>query len=485
MTWETVVGLEIHAQLSCASKIFSPAPAAYCDAPNRQVREVDCGMPGALPVLNRAAVALAIRLGLALESEICRVSEFARKHYFYPDLPKGYQISQFEYPLLRGGRLAIPSAGGEKNIGITRAHLEEDAGKLLHDADGGSGADLNRAGAPLLEIVSEPELTGAADAVSYARTMHQLVRWLGICDGNMQEGSFRIDANISVRSAGAPLGVRCEIKNLNSFRFLEQALEYEKARQIEVLESGGEVAQETRLFDSARGLTRAMRDKEDAHDYRYFPDPDLPPLAVAEEWIAEIRAEMPELPRARRARFARDFALPEYVCGVLTSSRDLADYYERTAAAFAADGAPKNAKLCANWICGELSALLNKHDLGAAESRISPAHLAGLLRRLAAGDISAPTAKTVLEKMWDGGETADAIVKREGLEQIGGDELETIAAEVVAAHSAQAQQFRGGKEKLFGFFVGQMMKASGGRANPAKAGEILRRKLSGAGETPE
>lgn len=478
MKWETVVGLEIHAQLSCASKIFSPAAAAYCDSPNRQVREVDCGMPGALPVLNRAAVSLAIRLGLALESEVCRVSEFARKHYFYPDLPKGYQISQFEYPLLRGGHLAIPYADGEKNIGITRAHLEEDAGKLLHDAEGGSGADLNRAGAPLLEIVSEPELTGAADAVNYAKTMHQLVRWLEVCDGNMQEGSFRMDANISVRLAGAPLGVRCEIKNLNSFRFLEQALEYERARQIEVLESGGEVAQETRLFDSARGRTRAMRDKEDAHDYRYFPDPDLPPLSVSEEWIAAIRGEMPELPRARRARFARDFSLSGYVCGVLTSSRELADYFEQTAAAFA-DGGETNAKLCANWICGEVSALLNKNDIGAAESRITPQHLAGLLRRLSDDDISAPTAKTVLEKMWDGGESADAIIKREGLQQIGGDdELQTLAAEVVSAHPAQVRQFREGKEKLFGFFVGQVMKASGGRANPAKAGEVLRRLLS-------
>ena len=479
MSWETVVGLEIHAQLKCASKIFSPASAAYCDAPNRQVRETDCGMPGALPVLNRVAVAHAIRLGLALEAEVRRVSEFARKHYFYPDLPKGYQISQFEYPLLCGGRLAISSGGEEKIIGITRAHLEEDAGKLSHEADGGSGADLNRAGAPLLEIVSEPAMASAEEAVSFAKTMHHLVRWLGVCDGNMQEGSFRMDANISLRRPGAPLGVRCEIKNLNSFRFLEQALKYERERQAEILEAGGAVAQETRLFDSARGQTRAMRDKEDAHDYRYFPDPDLPPLEVSEEWIADIRARMPELPRARRARFARDFALPEYVCGMLTASRGLADYYEQTLSLFAADGEKGAAKLCANWVCGDVAALLNKNGVDAADSRTPPDKLAGLLRRLAAGDISAPTAKAVLEKMWDGGEDADAIIEREGLKQIGGaDELEKIAAEVVAAHPAQAEQFRGGKEKLLGFFVGQTMKATGGRANPALAGEILRRLLS-------
>ena len=479
MSWETVVGLEIHAQLACESKIFSPSPAAVCDSPNENVLEVDCGMPGALPVLNRVAVECAIRLGLALGCEVRHISEFARKHYFYPDLPKGYQISQYDYPILSGGSLTVRLADSEKVVGITRAHLEEDAGKLLHDIGGGSGADLNRAGAPLLEIVSEPELVNVEEAGAYARTMHQLVRWLGVCDGNMQEGSFRMDANISVRRPGAPLGVRCEIKNLNSFRFLEQALEYEKARQIDILESGGKVAQETRLFDVARGETRAMRDKEDAHDYRYFPDPDLPPLAVGEEWISAVRAAMPELPRARRERFACDFGLPDYVCGVLTASREIADYYEETLAAFGATKDAKAAKLCANWVCGELSALLNKDARSVSDSCVSPGHLAQLLRRLADGDISAPTAKTVLEKMWADGEEADAIIAREGLSQISGDdELEKIAADIVAAHPAQAAQFRDGKEKLLGFFVGQMMKATGGRANPAKAGEILRRKLS-------
>ena len=481
MSWQTVVGLEIHAQLSCESKIFSPSSAAVCDSPNRNVREVDGGMPGALPSFNRQAALLAIRLGLALESEVCRVSEFARKHYFYPDLPKGYQISQYEYPLLRGGSLAISLPdGGEKVVGITRAHLEEDAGKLLHDIGGGSGADLNRAGTPLLEIVSEPELANAAEASLYAREMHRLVRWLGVCDGNMQEGSFRMDANISVRRPGEPLGVRCEIKNLNSFRFLEQALEYERERQIASLESGGKVSQETRLFDSVRGQTRAMRDKEDAHDYRYFPDPDLPPLVVDESEIEKIRAAMPEVPRARRTRFAREFSLPDYDCGVLTASRDIAEYFEQTLSAFGSDGGAKAAKLCANWICGEMSAMWNKNNLSAGDSPVPPAALAKLLSRLSAGDISAPTAKTVLEKM-RGGEDADSVIAREGLAQISGeDELEKIAAAIVAAHPKQAEQFRGGKEKLLGFFVGQMMKETGGRANPGLAGEILRRQLSGS-----
>ena len=332
MTWETVIGLEIHVQLATKSKIFSPAAAGYCEEPNRQVREVDGGMPGALPVLNREAVEFALRLGLALESEICSRSEFARKNYFYPDLPKGYQISQYEYPLLRGGRLRIDVGGGEKEVGITRAHLEEDAGKLLHSG-GGSAVDLNRAGAPLLEVVSEPEIFSAEEASAYGKAMHQLVRWLEICDGNMQEGSFRMDANISLRRPGEPLGTRCEIKNLNSFRFLEQALRHEAVRQRDVLESGGEIIQQTRLFDSASGETRAMRGKEDASDYRYFPDPDLPPLSVGEEWIAKTRAAMPELPRARRARFAEELQLPPADAASLTAGKELADYFESTLAA--------------------------------------------------------------------------------------------------------------------------------------------------------
>ena len=478
MTWETVVGLEIHAQLATESKIFSPAAAGYCESPNRQVREVDCGMPGALPSLNRRAVAHAIRLGLALDAEISRISEFARKNYFYPDLPKGYQISQFEYPIVRGGQLPADCGGEEKIFQITRAHLEEDAGKLLHHAEGGSGVDLNRAGTPLLEIVSEPCMNGAAEAAAYAKAMHRLVCWLDICDGNMQEGSFRMDANISLRRLGAPLGVRCEIKNINSFRFLEQALEYEFERQKEILEAGGAIIQETRLFDSAKGETRAMRGKEDAHDYRYFPDPDLPPLVISEEWIEEVRAALPELPHIRRRRFVEQFGLSAYDAGVLAAGRAVADYFEETLAAMPAADA-RAAKLCANWISGEIAALLNKNNLTAAGCKISPPHLAGLLQRILGGVVSSSAAKQVLEKMWDGGEEADAVIEREGLAQISDSAaLEKIAAGIIAAHPKQAEQFRAGKEKIFGFFVGKAMQETRGRANPAQLSEILRRKLA-------
>ncbi|MGI9306256.1 MAG: Asp-tRNA(Asn)/Glu-tRNA(Gln) amidotransferase subunit GatB [Gammaproteobacteria bacterium] len=479
MTWETVVGLEIHAQLSTESKIFSPAAAGYCAEPNRQVREVDCGMPGALPSFNRKAAEYAIRLGLALEAEICRVSEFARKNYFYPDLPKGYQISQFEYPIVRGGRISFLLDGEEKTVGITRAHLEEDAGKLMHGLGGGAGVDLNRAGAPLLEIVSEPDIRSAREAAEYAKAMHLLVRWLGVCDGNMQEGSFRMDANISLRRKGAPLGIRSEIKNINSFRFLEQALEYEVLRQRGILEEGGEVAQETRLFDSAKGQTRAMRGKEDAHDYRYFPDPDLPPLVISEEWIEQTRAALPELPQARRRRFVGEFGLSLYDAAVLTASRAAADYFEQTLAAMPrAENA--SAKLCANWICGEIAALLNKNNLPAEDAKIPPEKLAGLLRRIEDGGVSGGAAKQVLEIMWNEGGEADAIIAREGMAQISAPAaLEKIAAAAVAAHPKQAEQFRAGKEKIFGFFVGKVMQETKGRANPAQTNEILRRLLSG------
>ena len=476
MSWETVIGLEIHIQLATKSKIFSPAKAAYCESPNQQVREVDFGMPGALPVLNRAAVDYALRLGVAMGCDIAPLSEFARKNYFYPDLPKGYQISQFEYPLLIGGKMTIDTADGEKIVGITRAHLEEDAGKLLHDVGIGSGVDLNRAGVPLLEVVSEPDMCSPEEASAYGKVMRHLVCWLDICDGNMQEGSFRMDANISLRRPGEPLGSRCEIKNLNSFRFLEQALNYEIARQREVLESGGKVAQETRLFDSHRGETRAMRDKEDAHDYRYFPDPDLPPLSVSEEWITQTRADMPELPHVRRARFMNELGLSAYDAGILTSARDLAEYFESTLAEMPSD---KNAaKTCANWVCGEFSALLNKNRMSAADCPVSPARLAVLLQRLVEGAVSAAAAKIVLEKMWDG-EDVDEVIQREGLAQISDETaLEKIADDIIAAHPQQVGQFRAGKEKIFGFFVGQMMKATRGQANPATANEILRRKLS-------
>lgn len=479
MTWLPVIGLEIHAQLTTQSKIFSPAAAAYCDSPNQQVRETDCGLPGALPVLNRTAVAHAIRLGLALQAEINPISEFARKNYFYPDLPKGYQISQFEYPIIRGGRLAINTAAGEKIIGITRAHLEEDAGKLLHEREGGSGVDLNRAGVPLLEIVSEPELTDVAAAAAYAKTMHQLVCWLEVCDGNMQEGSFRMDANISLHRAGTPLGTRCEIKNLNSFRFLEQALTHEIFRQSEILDSGGAIVQETRLFDSVKGQTRAMRSKEDAHDYRYFPDPDLPPLAVSAQWIDEVRAAMPELPAACRRRFAADFGLSDYAAGVVTASREMAVYFEATVAALG-DGGGKAAKMCANWVSGEMAALFNKHHVRPSAAPVPSAQLADLLRRLAAGEVSGATAKEVLEKMWNSGESAAVIIQREGLEQISDSgTLEALADKVIADNPQQVAQLREGKDKLFGFFVGQMMKATKGQANPARVNEILRRKLAG------
>lgn len=486
MSWETVIGLEIHAQLTAHSKIFSPAAAAYCDSPNTQVREVDAGLPGALPTLNRAAVDCAIRLGLALSATVNKRSEFARKNYFYPDLPKGYQISQFEYPIVSGGELWIQSGGDERRIGITRAHLEEDAGKLNHDAHAvHSAVDLNRAGVALLEIVSEPDLRDIGDAVTYAADMRKLVKWLGICDGNMQEGAFRIDANISVRHPGEELGTRCEIKNLNSFRFLEQALIYERERQIELIDSGGVVRQETRLFDSVRGETRAMRGKEDAHDYRYFPDPDLPPLEINDAWLIATRAAMPELPRARRARLMAEYSLSAYDADVLLADKDFSDYYEAAlaAATTAASGDKadaKTAKLFANWLCGDFSALLNEHKRTAVDCPIRPADFAGLLQCLQDGDVSGKIGKEVLEKMWASGNNAATIIERDGLRQITDSAaLEKTGAEIVAAHPQQAEQYRGGKDRLLGFFVGQLMKETKGRANPAQANALMKRLLEG------
>lgn len=477
MSWETVIGLEIHAQLAADSKIFSPAPIAYTDAPNTQVREVDWGLPGALPVLNRRVVDCALRLGLALNATLNKRCEFARKNYFYPDLPKGYQISQFEYPIVEHGELFISGQDGEKRIGITRAHLEEDAGKLLHEGwQNQSGVDLNRAGTPLLEIVSEPDLRHIGDAVAYAVEMHKLVRWLEICDGNMQEGSFRIDANISVRRPGEPLGTRCEIKNLNSFRFLEQALNYERERQINVIEDGGAVIQETRLFNTTRGETRAMRSKEDAHDYRYFPDPDLPPLVIDEDWIESVRRALPELPRPRRQRLMTEYQLSAYDAGLLTAGKGFCDYYE--AALAAAGGGSQAAKLCANWLCGDFAALLNEHKIEAADSRISAAAFGELMRCIADGVISGKTAKGVLAAMFSSGDSAAAIIERDGLQQISDSAaLEKIAAGIIAANPKQVEQYRGGKDKLFGFFVGQLMKATQGQANPEQANEILKRLL--------
>ena len=480
---QAVIGLEIHAQLSVRSKIFSPAPARYCADPNTQACEIDLGLPGVLPTLNRAAAAQAIRFGLAVGGEISEVCEFARKNYFYPDLPKGYQISQYEFPLVRGGAVEIETAQGERTIRLIRAHLEEDAGKLLHDDwDGMSAVDLNRAGTPLLEIVSAPDLRSPAAAAAYAKTLRALVRYLDICDGNMQEGSFRIDANVSVRQAEEDaLGTRCEIKNLNSFRFLEQALGFEIERQRAVLAGGGAVAQETRLFDPRRGETRAMRGKEEARDYRYFPDPDLPPLTVAKEWIEEIRRDLPELPRARRARFVGgEYRLSPYDASLLCAERAAADYFEEVVAALrAAACAPpphEAAKIAANWQNGEVANRLSRR--GQTRCPFAPAALAALLARVLDGAISGSVAKQVLDEMWDGGKSADQVIAEKGLAQISdAAALEELAARIIAAHPAQAEQFHAGREKLLGFFVGLAMKESRGKADPRRLSDIVRRLL--------
>jgi aspartyl-tRNA(Asn)/glutamyl-tRNA(Gln) amidotransferase subunit B len=476
VNWEIVIGLEVHAQLSTQSKIFSGAATAFGAAPNVQACAVDVALPGVLPVANQGAVERAIRFGLAVGGHIARRSIFARKNYFYPDLPKGYQISQYELPIVSGGAVAIATKDGEKILRLTRAHLEEDAGKSLHeDFHGMSGIDLNRAGTPLLEIVSEPDMRSAEEAVAYARTMHALVRWIGICDGNMQEGSFRCDANVSVRKVGeVKFGTRREIKNLNSFRFLEKAIEVEAREQIRVLEDGGRIEQATVLYDATSNQTRPMRSKEDAHDYRYFPDPDLLPLQVSVEWIEQVRAALPELPRARRDRFVREHGLSAYDAGLLTSTRDTADYYESLVA-----GVGGEAKLCANWVIGDLSAQLNHEGLEIGEAKISSEWLAGLLKRVADATISGRIAKEVFEEMWTSGATADAIIDERGLKQISDTgALEKIVGDIIAKNPAQAAEFKAGKEKMLGFFVGQAMKASQGKANPAQLNEIVRRKLS-------
>jgi aspartyl-tRNA(Asn)/glutamyl-tRNA(Gln) amidotransferase subunit B len=472
--WEVVIGLETHAQLSTQSKIFSGTSTAFGAPPNAQASAVDIALPGVLPVLNRGAVERAIRLGLAIGATINRTSIFARKNYFYPDLPKGYQISQYELPIVQGGTLTILTSDGEKTVRLTRAHLEEDAGKSLHeDFHGMSGIDLNRAGTPLLEIVSEPDLRSAEEAVAYARTLHALVRWIDICDGNMQEGSFRCDANVSVRRRGdEKLGTRAEIKNLNSFRFLERAIEYEVRRQIGVIEDGGRVVQETRLYDPDRDETRSMRSKEDAHDYRYFPDPDLLPLAVTDEWIESVRAALPELPAARRARYVDTLGLTAYDAVTLTSSRELAQYFEDVVAAGV------DAKLAANWVMGELSAALNRADLDVSASPVAPAALAKLLARVRDDTISGKIAKDVFEAMWNGEGDADAIIEARGLRQISdAGAIEKLVDEVLAANAKSVEEFRAGKEKAFNALVGQVMKASRGKANPTQVNDLLRRKL--------
>jgi aspartyl-tRNA(Asn)/glutamyl-tRNA(Gln) amidotransferase subunit B len=478
MPWETVIGLEIHAQLATRSKIFSGSPTAYGADPNTQANLVDLGYPGVLPVLNGEAVRMAIRFGLATGAKISRRSVFARKNYFYPDLPKGYQISQYERPVVEDGSLDIVlDDGTRKTIGITRAHLEEDAGKSLHeDFHGLSGIDLNRAGTPLLEIVSEPDLRSAKEAIAYLKKVHTLVQYLEICDGNMQEGSFRCDANVSVRPVGqAEFGTRAEIKNVNSFRFVERAINYEVDRQIELLESGRKVVQETRLYDPDKGETRSMRSKEEANDYRYFPDPDLLPLAIDEATIDEVRKTMPELPDEKAARFVREHGLSEYDAGVLTASRELADYYETVVRKLA--GQPK---LAANWVMGELSGALNRDNLDVTGSRIGADALAGLLARIVDDTISGKIAKEVFEAMWSEGKSADEIIEAKGLRQITDTSaIEKAIDEVIAKNPGQLADYRSGKDKLFGFFVGQVMKATGGKANPAQLNELLKRKLAG------
>jgi aspartyl-tRNA(Asn)/glutamyl-tRNA(Gln) amidotransferase subunit B len=482
MTWEVVIGLETHAQLSTASKIFSGASTAFGAAPNTQASAVDIALPGVLPVLNRGAVERAIRFGLAVGAAINRKSVVARKNYFYPDLPKGYQISQYEIPVVQGGSIAIVSpTRGEIRIALTRAHLEEDAGKSLHEriASPGTpghemtGIDLNRAGMPLLEIVSEPDMRSAAEAVVYAKALHALVRWIGICDGNMQEGSFRFDANVSVRRQGeAKLGTRCEIKNLNSFRFLQQAIEFEVRRQTELIEDGGKVVQETRLYDPDRAETRSMRSKEDAQDYRYFPDPDLPPLSIDEAWIERIRADMPELPEAMRTRLVREYALPGAEAAMLVSQREMAGYFERLVAAGV------DPRLAGNWLLGEVSAALNKAEIDIVEAPVSSASLAGMLRRIADGTISGKLAKQVFEAMWAGEGDADAIIAARGLRQISdAGAIEQIVADVLAANAAIVAEYKAGKDKAFQSLVGKAMAATRGKANPIEVNAALKKML--------
>ena len=531
MNWEIVIGLETHAQLSTASKMFSGASTAFGAPPNTQASAVDIALPGVLPVANKGAVERAIRFGLAVGGEkvINRRSVFARKNYFYPDLPKGYQISQYELPIVKGGEIRILTKSGEKTIRLTRAHLEEDAGKSFHgEAISGvsghmvvglgvfgkplinehrdltklSGIDLNRAGVPLLEIVSEPDMRSAEEAVAYAKALHALVRWIGICDGNMQEGSFRCDANVSVRRPGAPLGTRAEIKNLNSFRFMECAIEFEAKRQIEILEDGGKIVQETRLYDADKDETRSMRTKEEAHDYRYFPDPDLLPLEVSEKWIDEIKAAIPELPEAKRARYQHEYGLSAYDAAMLTQSRETAIYFETLVADLGSD----LVKIAANWTIGELAAALNRDNIEIAQSPVKPDQLAKLLTRVVDGTINAKQAKEdVFREMWEVGKQLsrdvtvqltgvsakgevgsvsvliepDAIIKAKGLKQISdAGAIEKIVDQVLAANAKQVEDYRGGKGKAFNSLVGQVMKATQGKANPAQVNEILKRKLT-------
>ncbi len=474
--WEVVIGLEIHTQLATQSKIFSGAPTAYGAEPNTQACLVDLGYPGVLPVLNEEAVRMACKFGLAVNATVAKRSIFARKNYFYPDLPKGYQISQYELPIVEHGELFIKDAdGNDKRIGITRAHLEEDAGKSVHESfDRHSGIDLNRAGTPLLEIVSEPDLRSAKEAIEYMRKIHTIVRYLGISDGNMQEGSFRCDANVSIRPSGQQeLGTRSELKNLNSFRFVEKAINFEVQRQIHVLEDGGEVLQETRLYDSDRDETRSMRTKEEANDYRYFPDPDLLPVEIGDDYIDTVRESLPELPDAKQRRFVDDYALKPGDAAILTVNRLLADYFEK-----AAQASNAGARLIANWIIGALSAAMNRDGVDIDDSRIAAVELAGLVDRIHDNTISGKIAKQVFDAMWAGDGTADEVIETKGLTQItDSSEIEAIVDKVIAANPDQVAKYKAGKHKLIGFFVGEVMKETGGKANPSQVNAVLRSKL--------
>ncbi|MBS1199585.1 MAG: aspartyl-tRNA(Asn)/glutamyl-tRNA(Gln) amidotransferase subunit [Proteobacteria bacterium] len=476
--WEVVIGLEIHAQLATRSKIFSTSSTSFGAAPNVQANLVDLGYPGVLPVLNGEAVRMATLFGLAIGARVARRSVFARKNYFYPDLPKGYQISQYELPVVEDGSVDIVlDDGTRKTVGVTRAHLEEDAGKSLHEGLGAnSGIDLNRAGTPLLEIVSEPDMRSAKEAIAYMKKIHTLVRYLDICDGNMQEGSFRCDANVSVRHKGRhEFGTRCEIKNLNSFRFVEKAINFEVARQVDIIEGGGSIVQETRLYDPDRNETRSMRSKEEANDYRYFPDPDLLPLVLEDAWIERVRAGLPELPDEKAARFVAEHGLTDYDAGVLTASREMAAYYEAVVGALGGQ-----AKMAANWVMGDLSGLLNRDGLDITASRVDAARLSGLLSRIVDETISGKIAKEVLEAMWDEGRSADEVIEARGLRQITDTgAIERAIAGVMAANPKQLADYRSGKDKLFGFFVGQVMKATAGKANPAQVNDLLKKMLAG------
>jgi aspartyl-tRNA(Asn)/glutamyl-tRNA(Gln) amidotransferase subunit B len=485
MQWEVVIGLETHTQLTTQTKIFSGSPTQFGAEPNTQTSPVDLALPGSLPVMNRGAVERAIQFGLAIGATIAPYSVFARKNYFYPDLPKGYQISQMDLPIVQGGRVSFAMEVDGKteirSVQLTRAHLEEDAGKSLHeDYQGMTGIDLNRAGTPLLEIVTEPDMRSAAEAVAYAKALHTLVTWVGICDGNMQEGSFRCDANVSVRPVGQKeYGTRCEIKNLNSFRFMEDAINYEVRRQIELIEDGGRVVQATRLYDPDKKETREMRSKENAHDYRYFPDPDLPPLVVSAEWIARVQASMPELPGAMRERFVRDYSLSDYDAAVLTQSKAMANYFE----AVTASAGKEQAKPAANWLMGDVASTLNREGIEIAAAPVAPAQLALLLQRIADGTISNKIAKEVFSAMWevksDSATLADEVIESKGLKQISDSgALEKIVDDVLAANAKSVEEYRAGKEQAINALMGQAMKASKGKANPAQLTELLKKKLT-------